>query len=89
MEKGVKGKRNQHTAGELITEGVEKLNEKGVHPGVMVAVRDNSQHLLKLIDTVGGHDSRILVQKIREPKNKAKQESAKSRMPYIKKTQKG
>ena len=88
LKKGIKGKRNQHTAGERVADMVEKLNEKGVHPGMMIAVRDNAQHLLKLIDAVRGHDARILIEKIRKPESEAKQKCAEGRMPYIKGTQK-
>lgn len=46
-----------------------------MHPGMMVAVGDDTEHLLKLVDAVRRHDAGILVQEVREPAQKAQDKS--------------
>ncbi len=76
LEKSVKGKSHQHASGKPVADMINEPNQQGMHPGVVVAVGNKSQHLLKLVDTVRRHDSRILVEKIGEPAEHTQKESA-------------
>ena len=76
MKKSIKGQGNQHTSGETKANGVNQLDQKGVHPGMVVAVGDEAQNLFKLIETVGSHDARILVKEVGKPAQQAKEKSA-------------
>ncbi len=76
LEKCIQGKGDQHTARQGKPEIIDKPDQEGMHPGVVIAVRDKAQHLFKLIDAVWGHDAGILVKEIREPAEHTKQECA-------------
>ncbi|GFI47772.1 hypothetical protein IMSAGC019_03098 [Lachnospiraceae bacterium] len=49
LEKGIEGKCHQHTSRYPVANGIEQFNQKGMHPGVVVAVGNDAQHLLKLV----------------------------------------
>ncbi len=51
---------------------------------MVVAVGDEAQNLFKLIEAVGSHDARILVEIIRQPANQTQQKGTQTGVLMIK-----
>lgn len=80
LEEGIKGYGAYHVACERIAQPVEEAEHQRMDPGMVVGVGNESQHLFKLIDAVGRHDARILVEIIGQPAQHTAEKGAECRM---------
>lgn len=80
LEESIDSNGAYHVACERKAQPVEESEHQGVDPGMMVGVGNEAQHLLKLIDAVGRHDARILVEIIRQPAKYADKEGTECRV---------
>ena len=80
LEKGVDGYGCNHIARESVADVIEEAEYQRVDPGVMVGPGDHAKNLFQLIDAVGSHNARILIEVVGEPAEQAAQEGAQRRM---------
>ncbi len=67
LKKGIDRYGNHHIACRYVADPVKKAEYQCVYPGMVVGVRDEAKNLLKLVDAVGSHNPRILVEIVRQP----------------------
>ena len=67
MKKGVHGYGSHHISRHRVADPVKEAEYQRVHPGMVVGVRDEAQNLFKLVDAVGSHNPRILIEIVRQP----------------------
>ena len=80
LEKGVDGYGGNHIARERVADVIEEAENQCVDPGVVVGPGNYAQNLFQLIDAVGSHNARILIEVVGEPAEQAAQEGAERRM---------
>ena len=80
LKKGVDRYGGNHIARERVTDVIEKAENQRVDPGVVVRPGNHAQNLFQLIDAVGSHNARILIEVVGEPAEQAAQEGAQRRM---------
>ena len=83
LKKGIKGYGSHHVSGAGVADLVEEPEEHRMHPGVVVGVGDDSQHLFKLVDAVRSHDARVLIQIVGQPAKQAEQKGAEHCVIFI------
>ena len=67
LKKGIDRYGGYHISCQRIADAVKAAEQQSVYPGVVVGVRDEAQNLFKLVDAVGSHNPRILIEIIGEP----------------------
>lgn len=80
LEQGVNGYGDNHIARERIAYVIEEAENQRVHPRVVVGPWNHAQNLFKLVDAVGSHNARILVEIVGQPAEQAAQKCAKRRV---------
>lgn len=80
LEESIEGYGAYHVACERIAQPVEEAEYQRMDPGMVVGVGDESQHLFKLVDAVGRHDARILVEIIGQPAQQTAEKGTERRM---------
>ena len=80
LEEGVDGDGSHHISCQGKSYMVEKAKNKRVNPWVMVRPGNDAEDLFQLVNAVGSHNARILIEIVGEPAEQAAQESAQGSM---------
>ncbi len=80
LEKGIDGYGDYHIFCQRVADLVEEAEQQRVNPGMMIGPGNHAQNLFQLVDAVGGHNPRILIEIVGKPAEQAAQKSAERRV---------